>query len=151
MTHAEILAAIAASPALQALAAARNDVGLAAALSAVRTKIEPRMISARGLAERYSGGPLGVEVVLMKLEGAAATLSASADPNQKVIGSLLKRQLGFLAGDGLDLGSAALRAMLDQFVVLGILTQIETDSLKSIAVAPEVVTAAEVSATLNGV
>ena len=151
MTPTEIRAAIAASPALQALAAVRNDAGLAAALSTGRTKIEPRMVSARGLAERYTGGPIGAEVVLMKLEGAAATMSTSADPNQKVIGSLLKRQLGFLNGDGLDFGSAALRAMLDQFVVLGILTQAETDALKSIAVGAEVVTTAEVSAALNGV
>jgi hypothetical protein len=149
MTPQQIRAAVAADPALQALAAARNDAGLADALSVGRTKIEPRMVSARGLAERYSGGPIGAEIVLMKLEGAASSMSTSADQSQKVLGSLIKRQLSFLAGDGLDFGSAALRGMLDQFVTLGVLTDDEVAGLKAIAVVPDVVTAFEVAQAME--
>jgi hypothetical protein len=86
---------------------------------------------------------------MMKLEGAAATMRASTDPSQAVLGSLLTRQLGFLAGEGLDFGSAALRAMLDQFVTLAILTQAEVDALKAVAVVPDTVSAFEVAHALE--
>lgn len=134
MTPEQIRAAITASPDLQALLP--DTVALAVALSSGRTEVYPRMTSARGLAELYSTGPVGAEVVLMKLEGAAATMKASNDQQQKVLGSLIARQLGFLAGDGLDFGSTALRGMLDQFVVLGILTADEVAGLKAIATRP---------------
>jgi hypothetical protein len=145
MTPAEIRAAM--TPALVALIP--DHAAIAAALSATHTRIEPRIVSARGLAERYTGGPIGAEIVMMKLEEAAATMLASADPSQAVLGSLLKRQLGFLAGEGLDFGSAALRVMLDQFVTLAILTQAEVDALKAVAVVPDIVSAFEVAQALE--
>lgn len=146
MTPEQIRAAITASPDLQALLP--DTVALAAALSVGRTEVYPRMTSARGLAELYPTGPIGAEVVLMKLEGAAAAMKASSDQQQKVLGSLIARQLGFLAGDGLDFGSAALRGMLDQFATLGILTADEVAGLKSIALRDDVVTPSEVERAL---
>lgn len=134
MTPQEIRDAIEASAELQALVP--DTVALAAALSVGRTEVYSRMTSARGLAELYPDGPVGAEVVLMKLEGAAAALKADADPSKKVLGSLLTRQLGFLAADGLDFGSAALRGMLDQFATATILTADEVAKLKSIATRP---------------
>lgn len=145
MTPIEIKAAM--TPALTALLP--NHAAIATSLSANRTKIESRTISSRGLASNYAGGPIAAESVMMKLEAAAATMSASADPTQKVIGSMLKRQLGFLAGEGLDFGSVTLRSMLDQFVTLAILTQVEVDALKAIAVVPDTVTAFEVAQALE--
>jgi hypothetical protein len=150
MTPQEIRDAIAASPELQALAAEGNTQAIADALSVGRTKVVPRMTSARGIAELYSGGPVGAEVVLMKLEGARDAMLASADQQQKVMGSLLRRQLAFLAGEGLDFGSAALRAMLDQFVLLNILTAEEVAGLKAICVQPDPISHTDVGFALTG-
>ena len=134
MTAQEIRAAIAASQELQALVP--DTVALAAALSVGSTEVYSRLVSARGMAADYFGGPVGAEVVLMKLEGAAVALKASATQADKVLGSLIARQLGFLAGEGLDFGSPALRGMLDQFAAGGILTAEEVAGLKAIATRP---------------
>lgn len=142
----QIREAIAASPTIRAMYP--DTAAMAAALSAGRTRLVSRMVSARGLAERYPGGPLGAEVVLMKLEGAAATMKASEDQQQKVLGSLIARQLGFLSGEGLDFGSPALRAMLQQFSALGILSAEEVDGLLSIGVAPDPYTARDIEVAI---
>ena len=131
MTAQEIRDAIAASAELQALVP--DTTALAAALSVGRTEVYSRLVSARGMAADYFGGPVGAEVILMKLEGAATALKASAEQADKVLGSLIARQLGFLSGDGLDFGSPALRGMLDQFAAGGILTAEEVAGLKAIA------------------
>src|SRR5574340_1025082 len=115
----------------------RSDALVAAYLSQGRTRVAERIISARGIAAEFPGGPLAAEVVLLKLEGARDAMLASPDEQSKVIGSLLRRQLAFLAGDKLDLGSPALRTMLDQFVALGILTADDVQALKDIALVPD--------------
>ena len=148
MTPQEIRDAIAGSQELQALG--QNTQAIADALSEGRKKVVPRMTSSRGMAELMPGGPVAAEVVLMKLEGAATTMLASADEPQKVLGSLLHRQLGFLAGEGLDFGSAALRGMLDQFVVMGILSADEVAGLKAIALVDDPITHTQVGAALRG-
>ncbi len=132
------------------LVAARNDSAIAAVLSVGRTEVYPRMTSARGLAELYAGGPIGAEVVLMKLEGARDAMLASENAEQRVLGSLLRRQLGFLAGEGLDFGSAALRGMLDEFATRGILTAGEVAALNAIAVRAAPVAERAVTLALNG-
>ena len=128
----------------------RADAQIAAILSVGRTGLVSRMTSARGLAESYVGGPIGAEIVLMKLEGARDAMLSSPDPQQQVLGSLLRRQLGFLAGEGLDFSSGALRAMLDQFAALGILTADEVAGLKAIAVRPAPLDVRAVTIALNG-
>lgn len=125
---------------IEDLLPARRDDLIAALLSVGRTHVVPRMTSARGLAELF---------VLMKLEGAAAAMKASADQQQKVLGSLLTRQLGFLAAEGLDFGSAALRGMLDQLAAAGVLTADEAAGLKVIAVKPNPLPTNAVSDALN--
>lgn len=148
MTPQEIRDAIAASPELQALGT--NTQAIADALSVGRTRVVYKLISARGLAAGLAGGPLAAEAILLKLEGARDAMLASADQQQRVIGSLLRRQLGFLSGDGLDFGSPALLGMLDQFVGLGILTQGEVDALKELTVEPDLITHTQVGAALLG-
>lgn len=130
MTSDEIRTAISVSPTIRALVP--DTTAIAAALSVGRKETYSRITSARGIADLFPGGPIGAEVVIMKIEGAASTMKASADAQQKVLGSLITRQLGFLAGEGLDFGSVALRGMLDQFVGLGILTADDVVGLKSI-------------------
>lgn len=132
MTHNEIRAAISADPALQALVP--DTHALAAALSVGRTRVVPRMTSARGLADLLPGGPLQAEAILLKLEAARDAMLASADDAQRLIGSMLRRQLGFLESDGLDFGAASLRAMIDQFAASGVLTAGEVASIKTIGV-----------------
>jgi hypothetical protein len=127
----------------------RRDDLIAQLLSVGRTQVRSRMTSARGLAELYAGGPLGAEVVLQKLEGAADSLKASANAQEKVLGSLIARQLSFLGADGLDFGSAALRGMLDQFAAMNILTAGEVADLKAVAVFPHPITTNAVSDALN--
>lgn len=142
MTPQQIRDAIASTPALQALVP--DTEALAAALPAhVPREVYSKLVSARGMAAEYAGGPLGAEVILMTLEGAAASLKASADQQDKVLGSLIARQLGFLAGDGLDFGSPALRGMLDQFALLGVLSAEQVAGLKAIATRPVTVTELE--------
>ena len=133
------------------LAATASHQAIADVLSAGRTEVYSRMTSARGLAEFMPGGPVAGEIVLLKLEGARDAMLASADGQQRVMGSLLRRQLSFLAGEGLDFGSAALRGMLDQFSALGILTAGEVAALKSIAVRPAPITHTQVGHALQGV
>lgn len=150
MTADEIRAAIAASIELQAHAAAGNTQAIADALSVGRVRVASRMTSARGLAELMPGGPLAAEAVLLKLEGARDALLASQDQGDKVLGSLLRRQLAFLAADGLDFGSAALRGMINQFAQAGILTGTEADALLSIGLVADTVTHTQVGAALLG-
>ena len=131
------------------IAAGRRDDLVAAMLSAGRTKLTPRVVSARGLAALMPGGPLAAEAALLKLEGARDAMLASADRGQRLMGSLLRRQLSFLGGEGLDFGSPALQAMLDQFAGLGILTSAEASALKAIGWSPAPVTVSQVSDALN--
>ncbi len=133
------------------LVAAGATQAIADALGAGPVQIAPRNTSARGLAQMVPGGPIAAEVVLLKLEGARDAMLASADQQQQVLGSLLRRQLRFLDGDeGLDFGSPALRGMLDQFAQLGILTTDEVAGLKAIAESSPPITHTQVGAALQG-
>lgn len=153
MTKEEILAAIAANPELQALAAVRNDGEIARIISIGRVHVVSKVITSRGIASAYPGGPLAAEMVLLKLEGARDAMLASADPSQKVLGSLLRRQLAFLATEGLDFGDLTLRGMIDSFATPqagNIISPSEAAALKSMAVVPDVIFADVISAALNG-
>lgn len=151
MTNQEIIDAVAASPELTALAAAGNTQAIADALSIGRVRVVSKMVSARGLSERMVGGPLAAETVLLKLEGARDSMLASPDQGTALMGSLLRRQLSFLGSDGLDFGSTALRAMLDQFQASNILTATEVSNLKAIAEEPDVITHTQVGEALRSV
>jgi hypothetical protein len=141
MTPAEIRAAIAASPALQAL---NNDVeALAEALSAKTRVQRPCMISERGIMERYPGGPLAADAVLVKLETFANSGAPGSGP--------VKRAMKFLASaDGLDIGSDATRAQLEALAAGGVITQGECDALRGLALVSVTVTPRQVADALQG-
>lgn len=145
----QIVSAIQADPELQALAEEGKTQAIADRLSEGRTKVVSLMLTARGLSERYEGGPIEAETVLMRLESTRDAMLAAPGAEQKVLGSLLRRQLSFLSGDGLDFGSAALRGMLDQFQQMGILDASAVAKLKALAVVPDVVTHTEVGEALQ--
>lgn len=73
MTKTEILAAIAADPALQTLAAARDDVAIAVALSAGRTRIESTPIGVGRVMDCL--GPAEGAAVLDALDALRTTVS----------------------------------------------------------------------------
>lgn len=135
MTHDEIRAAIAADPALQAIVP--DTQAIADALSVGRTKVVSRMTGARGLASLLPGGPLQAEMILLKLEASRDALLASADPGEKLMGSMLRRQLDFLSRDGLDFGDVAFREIIEQLGAQGVLTAEEVAAIKTIGVVPD--------------
>lgn len=135
--------------AIEPLVAAWAPQGIADILSAGRTEVRSRIISARGIAELMPGGPLAAEVLLLKLEGARDAMLAGSD-QQQVFGSLLRRQLKRLDDDGLDIGSPALRQMLDQLMAAGVLTAGEVAALKDMAAHPAPVTHMQVAIALKG-
>lgn len=143
MTPVEILAAIAASPELQALAAAGDTQGIADALSVGRTKVVSHFASERGILERFPLGPLAGDALLAKLEGFAAT----AHPMARIVGRALK----FLAQpEGLDIGSAATQGLLDQLAAGGAISAEERAGLTAMATVPDPVSHTEVGAALQG-
>jgi hypothetical protein len=137
MTPAEIRTVIAASTELQALAQSGAFQAVADTLSVGRMEVGEMQLSARGLARHM--GALETETILLKLETARDSLLQAQDATQRLLGSALRRQLRFLEGDGLDFGAPAMRAMLDQFGALNILTEAEVTALKALAERPAAV------------
>lgn len=143
MTHADILAAIAASPELRALAAAGDTQGIADALSVGRTKTVSHFASERGILERFPLGPLAGDALLAKLE----LFAQSAHPMARIVGRALK----FLAQpEGLDIGSAATQGLLDALAAGGVITAEERAGLAAMATVHDPVSHTEVGAALQG-
>lgn len=122
MTEDEIRAAIAADPALQALVP--DAVALAAALSAGRTRVQSRMISTRGMREGPRPAAQQLIAVLRAAETAppawlSPALSAAGIPEalHASYADDLASAYAWLQGDGLDIGSPAVRPMLDLIAV----------------------------------
>ena len=103
-----------------------NDTAIADALNEHRgeTMLRERFVSARSILAFYPDGPAAAAVVLDKLEAAGASVPA------------VKWVMTFLKTDGIDIGSAATQAMLDQLAAGGPLTADEAAKLKSLGYAP---------------
>lgn len=127
MLPAEIRAAIAGDVALQALVP--NAQAIADALSAGRKR--PRFLLAT---ERTVVATLGVvagEAFLSALEAfAVATLSAEHPMLPYQAG--IARQLAWLKRDGLDVGDANTRAMMDALVTAGVLDAASVAAIKAL-------------------
>lgn len=142
MTPDAIRAAVAASPELQALAAAGDHVAIAAALSAGRTRLVSHFASERGILARFPGGPAAADALLAKLEDFAQT----AHPSARTV----RRVLKFLGQpEGIDLGDPATQAMVGQLTP-AVLSEAERDGLRAMATAPDPVHHSAVSAALEG-
>lgn len=96
--------------------------GILAEMLNARVYVLPksRFVTARGVLAEY--GTAGAEI-LDKLEAAAA------------LNSVVKWAMRFMATDGIDVGHATTRSMLDALVGT-VLTQAECDMLKNMAVQP---------------
>ena len=138
----EIKDAIAASPELQALAAAKNHQAIADILSEGRVKVVSHFASERGVLERYPGGSVAADTLLTKLE----TFAATAHP----MASIVKRALKFLAqAEGLDLGSQATQGLIAQLTAGGVLTTTERDGLRAMATQPDPISHMQVALAIQ--
>lgn len=124
------------------LVAFRNTQAIADILSVGRTKVVSHFASERGILERYPGGPLQADALLAALEGFATT----AHPMARIVGRALK----FLAQpEGLDIGSPATQALLDQLTP-GVISQAQRDGLRAMATVNDPITHTQVGAALEG-
>jgi hypothetical protein len=142
MNKTEILAAIAADPALQALVAAGDTQGIADALSLGRTKVVSHFASERGILERFPLGPLAGDALLAKLED----FSVTAHPMARIV----KRALKFLAQpEGLDIGSPATQGLLDALAAGGVISTEERAGLTAMATRADPVVHTDVGAAIK--
>lgn len=139
MTAAEILAMIDARAAMDAefaaLVDARNDVGVAVALSVGRVRAVETFGGYGYVMERL--GPTGGASLLDALE----SMAASSPP--------IKWAFRLLERGALDFGSAATRAQLDALVGAGVLPAPAAAALKAGAEVADPVSVSDVSAALN--
>lgn len=143
MTAQQIRDAIAASPELQAHAAAGNHQAIAEALSVGRTKVAQHFASERGILERFQGGPLAGDALISKLEAFGATAHPMA--------SIVRRALKFLGHpEGLDVGSAATQGLLDALEAGGVITTTERAGLRMMATVPDPISHETVTAAIRG-
>ena len=139
MSTAAILAMIdaraAVDPQFAALVHARNDVGIAAALSAGRVRTVETFGGYGYVMERL--GPTGGAALLDALE----SMAASSPP--------IKWAFRLLERGALDFGSAATRAQLDALVVAGVLPAPAAAALKAGAEGADPIALDDVSNALN--
>lgn len=96
-----------------------SDAEIARRLNDPRfTGPKPRIVNARTILAEYPGGPMAAAAVLDKLD--ASALSA------------VKWAMSFIRGEGIDIGHAATRGMLDQLAAGGVITVTEAANLKSL-------------------
>lgn len=120
----------------------RRDDLIAALLSAGRTKLVSHFASERGILDRYPGGPIAADAMLVKIEAFAQS--------QHPLASIVKRALKFLAQpDGIDLGSSAVQALLGQLAAGNVITADERAGLLAMATQPDPITTHQVSDALN--
>ncbi len=153
MTPQEIRAAIAASPELTALAQApnRNDEAIAAALSVGRTRIvQPYLIGDGTVANLLGADGPGPVFVYTLMLAASAPLPESPTPQQVTQQALVWQAWRRLSSGNLDIGLPGVRAQIDAMVgKLPGLTQAGADAIKALAVQPDPISPAAVSAALN--
>lgn len=123
-------------PDCAAALAARDCGALAAILSAGRTKLIDRNIGYGTVLEA-----LGAEAGAAFLDGLTAVAATS---------SPVKWALKLLDRGELNIGAAATQSQLDALVTAGVMPQAVADTLKALALVPDVVTPQDVQTTLEG-
>jgi hypothetical protein len=155
MSTAAILAMIDARAAsnaeFAALVAARNDAGIAAALSEGRTRPRTRMITERGVISIL--GPIEGEALLQGLEQfAAATLPAEHPLAARHAG--IRRIIGWLRppSEGVDIGDPLTAQLLQTLAAIGTpgITSGRVAVLLAAAREDDPISVSDVSAALNG-
>lgn len=118
--------------AIDSLLAARNDVQIAAIISAGRVRVVSHLIGERGILDVL--GPVAGDAFLAALEAITAdSLPAALQP---YLGAL-RRGIAWLKTDGLDVGSATTRSLLDSLAAAGVVAPESVASIKALAERPE--------------
>ena len=159
MTPQQIRAAIAASPELQALAAARNDAAIAEALSAGRTRLRSHIITERGVRQYLSIVDGAAFLKLLRDVNQATTapawltavLNALGVPSEQQWAYFDTLQCGWawLRAEGIDLGASQVQSMLDLIAAGNNSLASACASLKALGTEPDPVHVNDVSAVLN--
>lgn len=136
MNKTEILAAIASDPALQTLAAVRDDAAIAAALSVGRTRLESTFIGVGAVMDCL--GSVEGAAVLDALDALRATVSP------------IKWAWLLLERGELDIGLASVRVQIDALVP-AVMTAEQAHALKDLALRPDPIQVNAVSDALNTV
>ena len=133
MTPQEIRGAILADPALVAIKA---DSGALAQhpTFAARTRVAPRMVTERGVASAL--GAVDGETFLAALETFAAANLGQGHP-LKTAQPAIARQLAWLKRDGIDVGDALTRALLDTLAAAGDIEAAHAAAVKALAEVPD--------------
>lgn len=160
MTAQDIRNAIAADPALQALAADRNDGAIAAALSAtLPPEVVPRHLTERGV-RALPVSPRSRHALLQTLRDAAVaappwlapTLTAlgiPAEDHAAMADDLASAHRWLLDADGIDVGTSAARSMLDLIAATVPAAAPACAAVKALAEVTAVLPVSAVSAALN--
>lgn len=140
----------AADPAFAAMVAARDDTGIAAALSAGRKRHIPRLVTERGVVSAL--GPVEGEAALVALEAFSATTLADGHP-LKAMHPGIKRTLSWLKppADGVDIGDPLTRQLLETFGALGVLSQNAVTGLLALSEVPDPIGYGQVYSALSEV
>lgn len=116
------------------LLAARDTQAIADALSAGRARLHERLISERGVLAALPV-PAG-DVFLSALEAFAAATLPDGHPLVAYHGTI-KRGVGWLKGEGLDLGDPLTRTLLDTLAQVGVVDASSVAALKALAETPD--------------
>lgn len=117
------------------LVVSRNDVAIAAAVNAGRTRVAPRLGGIGAVLETL--GPANGSAVLDALDAMRVTNSA------------IKWAWVLIDRGELDFGSPATRGMIDQLVASGSLPEAAAEALKALALVDDPVSVAAISDVLN--
>lgn len=160
MTPQQIRDAIAADPALQALAEAGNTQAIADALSVGRTRVVSRMITERGV-RALPVLPRSRHALLQTLRDAATTTPAWLVPTLTALGvpqedhaamadDIASAHGWLLNADGLDIGTSAARSMLDLIAASVPAAAAACAAVKALATVPDPIAHTQVGAALRG-
>lgn len=130
--------------AIDSLLAARNDVQIAAIISAGRVRVVSHLIGERGILDVL--GPVAGDAFLAALE--AITADNLPVPLQPYFGAL-RRGIAWLKTDGLDVGSATTRGLLDSLAAARVVAPESVAAIKALAERPDPIHYNPLSDALN--
>lgn len=142
---AEIETRAASDPEFAAMYSSRNDNGMAAALSAGRTKLTETMLT-----ERKIMSVLGIvdgEAALSSLE--TFCTGTPADPTLAQVHPGIKRMVTWLKTTGIDVGNPLTQSMLDLLGATGVLSTSSVNQLKALAVVPDPISSNQISEAID--
>lgn len=131
--------------AIDALLADRNDIQIAAILSAGRVTLTPHEMGERGVLDVL--GPVDGDVFLSALE--SITIADDLPPPLRPLFGAIHRGVAWLKTSGLDVGSTTTRAMLDGLAAFGKLNTAHVAAIKATAERPDPIFPSAISDALN--